>query len=423
MNKLSHLLLISFMIFGFAHSNNLQAIDLTAESVKGTYHLGTPERGKNQVMIEIGQLAGKYVIAVAACKQCPPAVYNYAKEESQTLKHPVFTTSGLYLIYYDENSFILVQPDGVLGRKIWSKIGHANIYSKDQNKAKQFDREAVSSFAINLSEKIMQQDIGTMAHNQGTYHLAVPQSISGKTTSEVHVEFIDEPKKQINIKPCEKCSPTQYKQLADESAMIGVDVYVTSSSYYLFDLKDGILVYTFANASGLGKVLWSKHSKYNVYSNNKAYIRQLLTSKEKQATLDQTLAGYFKSIKDEKQRRALEAQAAKDANRELPKEGLEDSTLKQQALAAAKRWANGWNWKETIQDAYFTGHDWSITRNPLTGIITGKIISGIVTMTHPDGRCRFQIMSFRQDYDGSQYTNLHTAGIGPIYDLSCDKLD
>jgi len=412
------LVLITFLM----GINSVTAGQLTAESVKGIYHLGTPERGQSKVNIGFGNMGNKTVIAVAACKKCPPAVYTYQKEESKTLGTPVFTTAGLYLFPYNDDSFVLVQPDGVLGRKIWTKIGHANIYSKNPGTAKSTSRAMIEEFAINLSSKIMNQEVGKMEHGAGTYHLAARQKFAGKSYTEVQLEFKTDGKKQINIKPCDRCGTTQYKLLPDESAIVGVDVYKNATSYYLFDLKDGVLLYTFANGGGLGKTLWGKNSSYNVYSNNKAYIRQILSSTDKQNTIDEMMTGYFKDIKTEFRRRADEKNQQKVANRKLPNEGLNNSTQKEQALASGKRWASAWNWKETLKNAYFISNDWSITRNRLTGIITGKVISGIVTMEHPDGRCRYQHMNFRQDYDGSQYTNLHTTGIGPVYDLKCSEI-
>ena len=115
-----------FSIFSVS-INSVSAGELTAESVKGVYHLGIPERGQSKVNIGFGKMGNKTVIAVAACKKCPPAIYTYLKEESKTLGTPVFTTSGLYLFLYNDDSFILVQPDAVLGRKAWTKIGHSNI--------------------------------------------------------------------------------------------------------------------------------------------------------------------------------------------------------------------------------------------------------------------------------------------------------
>lgn len=402
--------------------SNLTTAELTQEAVNGVYQLGVPERGQQKLMMQYGELNGKKVIAAAACRGCPPAVYSYQQEPSETLKTPIFMTAGLYLIRYDDNSFILVQPDKELGRAIWSKIGHANIYSKDANMAKTVKRAEIESFAINLSEKIMNQEVGELSHAAGTYHLAAPVTHLGRPQRTYEITFNAEGKKSIDIKPCDKCSSDNYEFLPNESSIIGVDVYRHASSYYLFDIKDGVLIYTFANAGGLGRDLWGKHSQFNLYSNNQAYVRQLLASREKQQNIDNVMAGYFKAIKDEFIRQAEEKQKAATEQRDLPAEGYSDRSQKQQALKAAKQWANNWGWKETLTDAYFTSNDWSTLRHPLTGIVTGKSIRGIVTMTHPDGRCRFQYTSFRQDHDGQQFYNLQMTGVGPIYDIRCDKL-
>jgi len=396
---------------------------LSPEEVKGTYHLTTTERGQSKVKMEMGQMGNKTVLAIAACDRCPPAVYTFQQEQSSTLQTPVFfNTMGLYVIKYDDDSWIVVQPDGELGRKVWTKIGHANLYSKSANKAKSMTRGQIETYAINLSKKIMNQEVGEMAHAGGTYHLAVPQKHMGKAQNTYQIEFITEPKKHINIKTCDKCGTDEYQHLPEESAIAGVDVYRHATSYYLFDLKDGVLIYTFANAGGLGKTEWGKSNHYNVYSNNQAYIRQILTSKQKQDTIDAMMAGYFKDIKQEFEHQAQEKHQQQVANRKLPAAGLQDAAQEKQALAASKRWASAWDWKESLKNAYFISNDWAITRNKLTGVITGKIIRGIVTMNHPDGRCRYQHVSYRQDYNGSDYSNFHMTGVGPIYDLKCSEI-
>lgn len=392
------------------------------EAVNGNYHLGTPERGAKQVILQYGKLGNKQVIAVAACKKCPPAVYSFQAEPSQTLGVPVFMTAGLYLIQYDDESFVLVQPDAELGRKVWSKIGHANIYSKNAGKAQSTARDKIETFAINLSRKIMNQEVGEMAHDSGTYHLAVPQKHLGRAQSSYEIKLVSEPKKKILITPCEKCGTDEYKHLPEESEIAGVDVYRHATSYYVFDLKDGVLISTFSNAGGLGKKEWGKNHHYNVLSNNRAYIRQILSSKQKQDLIDKMMADYFKSIKVEFEKRAEEERQQRVANRELPAAGMKDAELSSNALKAAKRWASAWNWKEQLEDTYFINNDWQIIRNPLTGVVTGRKISGIVTMKHPDGRCRFQYVGYRQDHDGAEFMNLHMTGVGPIYDLKCDKL-
>lgn len=399
-----------------------QAGELTAEAVQGVYHLAQPERGQQKLMMQFGELNGKKVIAAAACRGCPPAVYSYQKEPSETLNTPIFMTSGLYLIRYDDSSFVLVQPDKELGRAVWSKIGHANIYSKNPDTAKSFNRTAVEAFAIKLSEKIMNQEVGELSHAAGTYHLAAPMTHLGRPQRTYEITINTQGKKSIDIKPCDKCGTDNYEFLPNESSIIGIDVYRHATSYYLFDIKDGVLIYTFANAGGLGRDDWGKHSKFNLYSNNQAYVRQLLASKEKQQAVDTAMAGYFKAIKDEFIRQAEEKQKLATEQRELPAENYDNAREKQQALKSAKQWANNWGWKETLKGAYFTSNDWSTLRHPLTGLVTGKSIRGVVTMTHPDGRCRFQYSSFRQDHDGQKFYNLQMTGVGPIYDIRCDKL-
>ncbi|WP_420591201.1 hypothetical protein [Bacterioplanoides sp.] len=392
------------------------------EAIDGVYQLGAPERGQQKLMIQYGELNGRKVLAAAACQGCPPAVYTYQEEPSKTLKTDIFMVMGLYLIRYDNDSFVVVQPDKELGRAVWTQIGHANIYSKNPETARNTTREQITQFSLALSDKIMNQEVGELSHSAGTYHLAAPMTHLGRPQRTYEITFNSEGKKSIDIKPCDKCGIDRYEFLPNESSIIGVDVYRHATSYYLFDIKDGVLIYTFANAAGLGRDDWSKHSKFNLYSNNQAYVRQLLASQEKQQNIDNAMAGYFKAIKDEFIRQAEEEQKAATEQRDLPAEGYADRSQKQQALKAAKQWANNWGWKETLKDAYFTSNDWSTLRHPLTGIVTGKSIRGIVTMTHPDGRCRFQYTSFRQDHDGQKFYNLHMTGVGPIYDIRCDKL-
>ncbi|MEE4246856.1 MAG: hypothetical protein V2I33_15700 [Kangiellaceae bacterium] len=415
---MKQLLVITLLLLSALSS----AGQLSREAIKGIYFLGTAERGKTQLEMDFGQVGNKVVLA-AGCKGCATATYDFLKEESSTLGVATFFNAfGLYVFQYDDNSFIVVQPDGQLGRQVWKKIGHANIYSKDPNKAKSVSRADIEKFALDLSNKIMNQEVGAMSHQGGTYHLAVPVKHSGRAQSEYQITFNKEGKKSIIIKPCAKCSDDEYQYLPQESNIAGVDIYRHATSYYLFDLQDGVLITTFANAAGLGKREWGKSSSYNVLSNNKAYIRQILASKKKQNTIDKLMAGYFSTIKTELERRAEEQRLAKVAVRELPNQGMTDAKMREDALAAAKRWASAWGWKETIKEGFFTSNDWTITRNPLTGIITGKVARGFITMTHPDGHCRFQYVSYRQDFDGANYMNFQMTGVGPIYDLTCDKI-
>lgn len=417
MKKMSFIIISLFVLAGSA-----QSVSLSPETVNGMYHLTVPERGQKKVLVQYGQLGGKTVIAVAACKKCVPMIYSYLDEESKTLGESIFYSSaGLYLFYSKQGNFIVVQPDGVLGRKIWKNIRHANLYSKSQSTAQGVPIASLKKYAIDLSSKIMKVTVGTMAHASGTYHLAVPKNHLGKSISSYQIDFNNSGKKSIFVNPCDRCPKSTYNHLAEESAIAGVDIYINSSSHYIFDLKDGVLIYTFANASGLGKTLWKKSSRYNVYSNNKAYIRQIIQSKKKQEMIDKMMERFFSEIRAEKLRQIDEKQKTAVANRKLPKE-IKINQDKKDLLRAAQYWADAWNWVESLKTAYVTQNDWSITRNKLTGVITGKLIRGLVTMTHPDGRCRYQILVFRKDFNGSRYMNLHVTGVGTIYDLKCNQI-
>jgi len=296
-----------------------QAAELTPESVKGVYHLAIPERGQQQVEIAYGEMKGNTVIAVAPCKRCPPAVYSYLKKESGILNIPVFTTNGLYLFQYNDNSFAVVQPDATLGEKAWSKISHANIYSKNEATAKSTSRTQIEQFAIKISNKVMGEDLGEMQHKTGIYYLAMPVVHIGNAESQYTIELLNEGHegaKEINITPCSKCSIHNYQHLPEESAITGVDVYRYASSDYLFNIEEGIFVHVFANANGLGKMEWGKKNHFNVFSNNHAYIRHLLTSAKKQSLIDGMLREYFSVTKAEFDKPSEEAQQEKQETTE-----------------------------------------------------------------------------------------------------------
>mgnify|MGYP006939814164 CR=1 FL=1 len=285
-----------------------QAVEITPESVKGIYHLGIPERGQKQVEIVYGDIKGKMVIAVAPCERCPPAVYSYLKRESRILDIPVFTTNGLYLFQYDNDSFVIVQPDSALGTKAWSKIDHANIYSKNIATAKSVSRRQIESFATNLSKKVIGQDIGKMQHATGIYHLAMPVVHIGNAESQYTIELVSNGKKEVNIVPCSKCTVHRYQYLTEESDIVGIAIYRYASGDYLFDIEDGVLVHVFANAGGLGKIEWGENSQYNVFSNNPMYIRHLVASAEKQILIYKMIKGYFSAIKEALDKHSKEAE-------------------------------------------------------------------------------------------------------------------
>jgi len=324
----------------------------------------------------------------------------------------------------------VVQADGILGKQVWQKIGFANLYSKQQITADQAAKpkglEHYKQIALDLSQKIMNQKVAKMTHGSGEYHFAAPRKHAGKSYTQRPIKFIEKPKKRIEIAECPKCGKDTYEYLSDQSAIIGIPVYreiAGNRKNHLFDSGDGVLIWArYTTNKGLGNSLWGKHDHYNVFAKDKNHIRQLINQEEKQKAIDVMLTNYSQQVKTVFDQRRKEASEKKIANQELPKQGLQDSALEEKALAAAQRWADSYHWKETLTRAYLTGNDWSIKRNVLSGIITRRIIAGVVVMKRPDGLCSFHHVTFGQQYDGSNYVNTHMVGLIPgQYKLACDK--
>lgn len=367
---------------------------------------------------------------MAASEQgCPASVYTYLAEESAQLGREVFRDGyGQYLLHYEGATFVNVLPDQILGERAWNAFSFINVYSQSKAIA---DKASASmntyqEFALGLSEKIMNQEIGPMDHGDGEYHFAVPRTHAGKKYSSRPITFHEAPDKRIEVAQCPNCGMDVFNYLPDESAILGMPVYRqagANSRRYLFDLKDGVLLWARYGQGGvLGETLWGESEHYNLFARDKNYIRQFIGDSSKHQAMDELLTKLSLEAKNVFDERREEAEARKIANQTLPAVGLKDTNLQSQATQAAKRWANVYQWKETIKYAYFTGNDWTTLRNPLTGIITGRNISGVVVMERDDGLCSFHRVSFAQDYNGSSYANLAMTGLVPgQIKLKCDR--
>ena len=80
-----------------------------------------------------------------------------------------------------------------------------------------------------------------------------------------------------------------------------------------------------------------------------------------------------------------------------------DAGLEASLLKAAQNMAANSGWKEKFKAVKISSSDWSIVRNKLTGIITGRRISAYCLAQWPDGHCTVQEFTFKQEYNGSGY--------------------
>lgn len=131
-----------------------QEFELTNQ-INGSYHLFEAERGVNNKstktkLIEYGENNGIKLLAVAACEKCIPAVYTYKKEESIQMERPVFfNSSGLWVVKYDDESFVIFMPDPAAGSDS-EKLYISNFYSKSKFKVENMTKAKIKDFVLNL---------------------------------------------------------------------------------------------------------------------------------------------------------------------------------------------------------------------------------------------------------------------------------
>lgn len=374
---------------------------------------------------------GKKVLVAKACSDCTPLIYKHQEEPSKTLGVQVyFSSAGMYLLEYDAESFVVVMPDKQLGKAPFGKLRFSNFYSKNSATVKTMTKAKAEAYAIDLSNKILAPSSSTPSKGgNGTYSAATPVKFSGNAYEELEIIFEEGAVKKIVtklMKGDKAASTDTYMFMEEYSKLIGVDIYANSRSHlnqYIYVDKPGVLIWARYKNGGLGNQLWEKYDYYNLFAMDKQVVRGLLNSEAEQKAIDTKVAGWTKKIKEVEDKERAENAAKKIENQRLPKEGLVDASLKEQTLAAAKAWATKWGWKETVTNAYFTGADWSIVRHTLTGIQLRREIRGVIVMKRPDGGCSFHYSVFAQEYDGSKYLSVYTAGITPgQLQLKCEHV-
>ena len=383
------------------------------------YHLLVPSRdGKKENIVQIGENNGTKLLAMASCKQCMPAVYTHNKQASEVLGKPVYGTSGIYVIPYDENSYMSVAPKSPLvplGEGIWKTFYYANFFSKDKNKVATMTTAKVEEWAIQLSEKIMTGDSSQeIDANSVVYYPAVKIGFSGgKKETKVEITYN---KQQLTIASTTNGGKDIYEYKPDFSDILGIDVYGDNRNlreYVFVESPTSIIWAKFNSGRDLGKSAWGEHEVYNYFHKDQQIVRKLLVNKQEQDALDKKMSVWASKAKEFKETEYANKEASDIKNRRLPSKGLQNKELEIQALVAAKNWANKYRWKETVTHAYFTGNDWSIYRNKLTGIQLGRRIGGVIVMKRLDGKCSFHHATFAQQFNGSSYQKVFTEGIVP----------
>ncbi len=411
-----------FFLLGLLVSSNAWSYKLTADQVNGIYNLAQPERSAagqtSKLLIQVGQNNGQVFLATAGCERCPPALYSYQKELTDDLERPVFYNSmGIYVISFDENTFVSVMPDGMLGKQIWKNLTYINVYAKQGSQG--ISLEKAKEFALAQSTQIMtggnKKQPEPTAGN-GLYYSAANHKINGTGYDKFTVIIEERDKIALEGKDCRSCTSDVFKYNKEISEAIGKPAYeMGNNGRFMIQYKPGVLLWV---REALGKSTWRDSSKLNVFSNSQTYVRKLLTNEEQQNALFSVVSGYADIAKAGRDRRFEQKDRERTARNTLPPRGMNNSQLNKEVLAAAKNRAARENWNEKIIGAYVRGNDWTILRNEY-GIQTGRYIPGVIVMKRKDGLCSYQAVHFGQQYNDIDYQKAYVYSI----DSGQEKLD
>lgn len=119
---------------------------INKKDIDGTYHLLFEEKGIKTKFIQLVEKNNATMLLVASCEKCFPAMYQYRPEESKRVESPVFYTMGIFIIKYDEESFIAVAPS----LKEDVDFAFSNFYSKNKATLKTMTKEKIETFANKL---------------------------------------------------------------------------------------------------------------------------------------------------------------------------------------------------------------------------------------------------------------------------------
>lgn len=424
LTTLSKFFTLMLCMLGYSLSH---AFQLSPEQTNGIYQLAQPERsaaGQTQkLQIEYSEMNGQTVLVAASCPKCPAAGYRLLKTETEELGRPVFFNSaGIYVIAYDATTFVSAMADGQLGKQIWSKLAYANVYNKQGTQGISLD--AGKAFVIAESKRLMTgEGIAKVevTGGNGTYYPAAKHTVGSNQYDQINVLIYPKQKIVLTGMNCRNCSTDTFNYQGELSDAIGKNVYeMGHMGRFLIEQDTGILWWT---NSKLGKQLWDENSHFNVLAQDKTYSRKLTIDAALQSSIDQALKRYGAQSKAAVDARYKREDAQRTANNNLPKKGLANQALDQDAFTAAQAWAKGYQWKEDLQYTYMTSRDWSILRHPITGVQTGRRISGVITMKRNDGLCSYQVAVFEQDYNGTDYQKTEMVGVVSGQNkLDCAKL-
>lgn len=417
------------------------SFDLDASQIDGSYKLLNPEESAqgmvNKTNMKYMKMRGKNILARLHCERCMPLMLSKMENISEELDRPVFFSKmgqvGVYAMAYDKSTFIFAIPSTptTLGQQVFSDFKYLNVHSKGSTSLTETEAK---NFVINESKRLMSGDVKTIAQKstQGGAKIFYPLSpdyIAGKKTSKIGVELSAKQKVVLSVVDCPNCSTDTYVYNPQFSKDTGKPIYrkkVGHQSHtivrYLvkYDKDTWLKVY---QASGLGHSKIDKTDTVNVLAATQAVVRKINAGGAYADNIEKTLIGLSNKALDAQNARYDAQDKARTAKNKLPKANEEFASFNELFLAGAKQRAQREGWEEQLIRAYAVGSDWTILRHEITGIKTGRYISGVVVMKRKDGLCSYQMVNFHQQANDTDYQKptLYSINSGQEK-LSCSKI-
>jgi uncharacterized protein YbaA (DUF1428 family) len=129
---------------------------------------------------------------------------------------------------------------------------------------------------------------------------------------------------------------------------------------------------------------------------------------KKAYTLASSLLQGLGSI-DDVHKLASKSKQQKITDTKLPVAAMKDAALEKMFMDAFNKY-HGEEFKGTASKAVLTSDDWSIERNGITGIVTGRVRRAVIVYKGKDGKCYLTANFFlHQEYVGNSYSSTATS--------------
>ncbi len=112
---------------------------------------------------------------------------------------------------------------------------------------------------------------------------------------------------------------------------------------------------------------------------------------------------------DDVHKLASKSKQQKINDTKLPVAAMKDATLEKMFMDAFDKY-HGEEFKGKATKAVLTSDDWSIERNDITGIVTGRVRRAVIVYKGRDGKCYLTANFFlHQEYVGNSFSNTATS--------------